>query len=628
MITDLFETPQLCVQALFNGIYQGMILSLVLAAWLKWGRRFNASTRYAAAFVTLLMVALLPILHLVAEGMQAKGSTYPHVQDAKTQNSTPSRAIPDRLAQKTRPDAQATKPASSIVHTDNSLAPDAELLDPITRADKVTTGTSERMLRSQPLAPPVWKTEMTEWTLLSILWLCALFSLIGILRLGLQHARLLLLKKTSHHAEGPCALAFQEIKKEMGLRRSTVLRVSHDINSPIAAGFIRPAVLLPATLLGTGDGQQIQAILRHELAHIRRFDDWTNLIQQAVCALFPFHPAVCWISKRLNLEREIACDDHVLATTGKAREYALFLTEFAGRSRNQSWIAAPAAWNSQSQLKQRINMILDTHRNTSLRPARFSIGILTAGSLIIAIAALLTGPRLVIAEPFQSDTPPAPPMPPISKNIQVLEQDGEKDLEAKKDKVRTKDKESNLEARLVRLETMLHSLLEKNEQVAKEEKKVLVVRPDENRKEDEAIEFEWNSDKVLVPKIGKITVKPIPPSDTALDINIDEKEISNQIEKAMKAAQAQWKKAHEQMELANREIEETLKKESNPNYSKANETSKDLHKRELIEQRRALEAEIQKMHRKLADIDRQLQASKNEEGPSRDTLPEKTPTRP
>ena len=65
---------------------------------------------------------------------------------------------------------------------------------------------------------------------------------------------------------------------------------------------------------------ELNAILLHELAHLRRRDDWTNLIQKIVGALLFFHPAVWWIEKKLALEREMACDDLVLATRRRVRE--------------------------------------------------------------------------------------------------------------------------------------------------------------------------------------------------------------------------------------------------------------------------------------------------------------------
>ncbi|HSH14974.1 MAG TPA: M56 family metallopeptidase, partial [Verrucomicrobiae bacterium] len=119
--------------------------------------------------------------------------------------------------------------------------------------------------------------------------------------------------------------------------------------------------------------------------------------QQVVAAVCFFNPAIWWLSRRLTIDREIACDDHALAGNRSPQDYALLLTEFAGRSRGNDWIAAPAAWSSKSQLKERIDMILDSKRNTSSRLARTSTGALTVVTMATAAMALLAGPRLVLA---------------------------------------------------------------------------------------------------------------------------------------------------------------------------------------------------------------------------------------
>ena len=67
-------------------------------------------------------------------------------------------------------------------------------------------------------------------------------------------------------------------------------------------------------------------MLLHELAHLRRWDDWTKLAQRLAEAIFFFHPAIYWIARNLNLEREVACDDWVVVHTGRTKPYALCLT--------------------------------------------------------------------------------------------------------------------------------------------------------------------------------------------------------------------------------------------------------------------------------------------------------------
>ncbi len=105
------------------------------------------------------------------------------------------------------------------------------------------------------------------------------------------------------------------ILQDFGDRRRVKLCVSSDVAVPAAVGFFRPAIVFPAELLPQLSAEEIKVILLHELAHLHRWDNWTNLGQKIVKAVFFFHPAVWWIENRLALEREMACDDIVLAQT-------------------------------------------------------------------------------------------------------------------------------------------------------------------------------------------------------------------------------------------------------------------------------------------------------------------------
>ena len=191
---------------------------------------------------------------------------------------------------------------------------------------------------------------------------------------------------------------FQRLIRQSGVGRKVELRVSPVQRSPVVLGFLHPAILLPATEAARPDMAGTEQILRHELAHVRRGDDWANLIQHCIQAACFFHPAVWWVSRRLMLEREIACDDHVLEQGGRRRAYALLLAELADRMKRCPPLPAPGVFNNKSQLKQRISMILDTRRNTSPRLAKTRLGFITSAAALLAVLALYSAPRLVLAQ--------------------------------------------------------------------------------------------------------------------------------------------------------------------------------------------------------------------------------------
>jgi beta-lactamase regulating signal transducer with metallopeptidase domain len=120
--------------------------------------------------------------------------------------------------------------------------------------------------------------------------------------------------------------------EEFGSSRRVTLCVSTQVRVPTAIGFIKPAVIFPAWAIEELSPLELNAVLLHELAHLRRWDDWTNLAQRILRALFFFHPAVWWIGRGLAIEREMACDDFVLAATANPRAYAQCLVSVAEKT--------------------------------------------------------------------------------------------------------------------------------------------------------------------------------------------------------------------------------------------------------------------------------------------------------
>jgi hypothetical protein len=199
---------------------------------------------------------------------------------------------------------------------------------------------------------------------------------------------------------------FQNLCKALHVRRKVELKTVLTRQSPLLAGFLRPIILLPTQLAQPICKAQAEQILRHELAHVERRDDWINLIQQCIQAVFFFHPSVWWISRELSLEREIACDDHVLQQSGRSRSYALLLADLAAWTNKRPLLLAPGVSTNKSQLQQRINMILDTQRNTSPRLAKTRLGFIAAVSAAVAALAIYSAPRIVLAQ-----TPAPTPVP-------------------------------------------------------------------------------------------------------------------------------------------------------------------------------------------------------------------------
>lgn len=180
--------------------------------------------------------------------------------------------------------------------------------------------------------------------------------------------------------------ALREALQGAGERRVRLV-VSDIARVPAAIGFWHPAIVLPVWALQEMSAEELKPILIHEIAHLRRRDDWTNLLQKTIRAVLFFHPAVWWIDARLSLEREMACDDAVLAATGNAPAYAGSLIGLLERGcERRGWKMAQAAVAKAKEATLRIARILET-RSATTRVGRGALAL--AAALCMACCGVL-----------------------------------------------------------------------------------------------------------------------------------------------------------------------------------------------------------------------------------------------
>lgn len=166
---------------------------------------------------------------------------------------------------------------------------------------------------------------------------------------------------------------------------------------PMVIGHIRPVILMPVGLLAGLPAGQIEAILLHELAHIRRHDYLANVLQRSVQSLFFYHPAVWWMSHIIRAEREDCCDDMVVATSGNAREYvdALTAVEQYRRPRHEAVLAATGG-----NLMKRIRRLLYPKAASPVWAPLLALVVLT----MTAVAALAAWPSPPVRRGFALQT--------------------------------------------------------------------------------------------------------------------------------------------------------------------------------------------------------------------------------
>ncbi|ACU03358.1 M56 family metallopeptidase [Pedobacter heparinus] len=156
---------------------------------------------------------------------------------------------------------------------------------------------------------------------------------------------------------------FKEMLSRLGLRQPISFYLSDQVNIPLVIGYFKPMVLFPIALVAQLDIKQVEAILIHELSHIRRNDYLLNLIKTAIETLMFFNPFI-WLSSRfINIEREHACDDLVLKLTGTPLTYAHALLKLEILKDKTTPALSMAANGSNQHLYQRIKRITDMKTN-------------------------------------------------------------------------------------------------------------------------------------------------------------------------------------------------------------------------------------------------------------------------
>jgi beta-lactamase regulating signal transducer with metallopeptidase domain len=281
---------------------------------------------------------------------------------------------------------------------------------------------------------------------LVLLWAGGVALMTLRLSLGLQWVRRRTLS-TRYHADPGWQARATALALRMGIRRPVLLGVSDDaLEGPITAGILRPIVLLPASLLSGLPPDLLEALLAHELAHVRRHDYLVNLVQSGIEIFLFYHPSVWMLSQCIRREREQIADDLAASTLGEPRRLALALSELDKFQFTTNHFAAPAAngGDLMSRIKRLIRpdaQPLSWKMATPLlgifaacaalyahaMPQAASLPAASAASTVMAPVAL-AAPAMDAAEATEAAAAPDAAAAPAMA-IHVTEADGQHDVE-------------------------------------------------------------------------------------------------------------------------------------------------------------------------------------------------------
>jgi beta-lactamase regulating signal transducer with metallopeptidase domain len=326
---------------LLHSLWQGILIAILLNGAMSLLQKSRASTRYLFACIALVLMLVLPLWTSWTSNLGAPVATAAYT-DHKAASS--GAALTDT----------GTPDPSNALNTDEPIRQPGQLIE--------------------TLLP--WLT--TAWFLGVVLQsLRLLAAWAHTQRLKRSQARLILEYWQRR---------VQRLSRQLRVTRPVLLLESSLVRVPTVIGWLRPALLLPTSVFTGLTPGQLDMIVAHELAHIRRHDYLVNVLQTIVDTLLFYHPAVRWVSRRIRVEREHVCDDIAVAFSGDALVYARALTRME-RLRKDSPDFAMAA--DGASLVTRVCRLVSVEAPPSHRRA----GLLSSIALLSALAAVIATGR-------------------------------------------------------------------------------------------------------------------------------------------------------------------------------------------------------------------------------------------
>jgi beta-lactamase regulating signal transducer with metallopeptidase domain len=219
---------------------------------------------------------------------------------------------------------------------------------------------------------------------LSLLW--SVVASVLVIRLLRSYKKIQSVKRTATNYDVSHFKKVRDLLSKYKFNRKIKIATSSEIDIPIAAGFRNPTVLIPENLISKLSSDELEIVLIHEITHLIRRDDWANLVQQLLTSLNFFHPVVHWLNRRLNLTREIACDESVIRYVGNPKIYAECLTKTLQLTIGSGTTLMSNAYTGDKQIFQRLKeILLWNNRNNS----RFNSIKLAMTTLVIAAMAVV-----------------------------------------------------------------------------------------------------------------------------------------------------------------------------------------------------------------------------------------------
>jgi beta-lactamase regulating signal transducer with metallopeptidase domain/HEAT repeat protein len=359
---------------LVHFLWQGAAIAALLRLVLALAAPSRPTLRYALGCGALALMLAAPLI-TAARALSVSPESYEFNPSGSVTARSSDARVSDASTSGAAPPVRAGAP-DRLNHPDR--------LDHLERQDRPSAWT----------LPPSIRARVT----LMLPWLVGAWA-IGVMLLSVRLAggwwrTRALRTRGIEAAPDACQRMAARLIERMRITRPVAFFVSSRVTAPIVFGHVKPVVLVPAAVLAGLSPSQLDAILAHELAHVRRHDYLVNLLQTVIETIFFYHPAVWWVSRQVRQAREECCDDIAVAACGDRKDYVEALLGLEQMRHAAAPIALGATGGS--LLARARRLLIDTEREgASPRLTASAIAIAVAGIAMAGISMAATAPPIV-----------------------------------------------------------------------------------------------------------------------------------------------------------------------------------------------------------------------------------------
>jgi len=352
ILLALQSIAELLGWTILHSLWQITLIALVLKLVLKWTSKYDATIRYALGISALFVATFW--------------SGYTFLETLDKISITKTQSVSNNLIKEVTP---------TIISETIYFPPNSYLENVKSQSAKIIA----------PLMP-----------FLAIFWFVGILFFASRILIGLFR-----LNHFSKHGiqvlPNAWVTRLLTLQQLSGIHRPIKVRLSHLVESPITYQFFRPIILLPISLFTHLSDEQIEVLLLHELAHIKRQDYLVNLLQSCIEVLFFYHPLIWWMSKQVRLEREHCCDDRVMNLRHQPMLYAQTLTQIQGQHYSfKTKLAMSATGNTGDFSKRIYRLFIQKDPNATLRNSAAALLLLLLSGVMMAFYPTSSTPNISI----------------------------------------------------------------------------------------------------------------------------------------------------------------------------------------------------------------------------------------